>query len=510
MLDHIAIRYKLALAFALILAITAAGGWFGVAAVTEVGRLVVTLYDKPLQSIDYSRTAQLHLRTMVAAQRIASLGDRPAAEKARADYQAARGEFDDDVAVAHRRASSEALRRRLDEVSGLIAQWDALIPPTIATPMDDPAVDDLGHRILDTIDLAVENAKSDGFYFVEDARAEASEARQTTLLIVLAVLVTGLLVAAVLTRNIVRPLNRAVRMAETIAGGHLTEPVASLRRDETGKLLRAMEVMRAQLLRRVEADRRLVELERERRVNLGRYLDPAIGAWLADNSPEAVRAGDRQDVGILFTDIRGFTRRAETLDPAALGRFVGEFRACVAASAAAHGGVIDKFIGDAAMVLFGVPHPRAQAAADALGCARALLDRVAAWNADRAALGEDAVRIGVGVHWGPVFCGAVGDDVRLEYTVLGDTVNVAARLQDETKTAGVPLVASKAALAAAGWLDAETAAEAATGTTDGTDGGRPLGDGWRALPAKALRGRDGFMELYGWAPAAPGTGSNPG
>lgn len=499
MLDHIPIRYKLTLAFALILAITAVGGWFGVSAVTEVGRLVVTLYDKPLQSIDFSRSAQLHVRAMVMAQRVASLGEPHMAENARAEYRAARDEFDDDVAVARRRASSDALRQRLDEVSALIVQWDALIPPNVSTAMDNPAIHDLSRRILGTIDLAVENAKSDGFYFVENARAQAAETRQTTLVIVVAVVLVGLLVAALLTRNIVHPLNRAVRMAETIAGGHLSESVASLRRDESGKLLRAMEVMRAQLLLRVEADRRLVELERERRVNLGRYLDPKIGEWLADNSPETVRAGARQEVGILFTDIRGFTRRAESLDPTALGRFVGEFRACVAASATAHGGVIDKFIGDAAMLLFGVPHPRDGAAADALACAQDLLERVAAWNAERADRGEDAVRIGVGVHWGPVFCGAVGDDVRLEYTVLGDTVNVAARLQDETKTAGVPLIASKAALAAAGVL---------AGGLDGA--GQPQGAGWRALPSKELRGRDGLMELFGWAPAAPESRSTAG
>lgn len=496
MLDHIPIRYKLTLAFALILAITAVGGWFSVQAVTEVGRLVVTLYDKPLQAIDFSRSAQLHVRAMVMAQRVASLGNPHMAEQARAEYHAARDEFDDDLAVAHRRASSPALRQRLDEVKALIGQWDALIPATVSTDVEDPAIHDLSRRILTVIDLAVESAKSDGFYFVEDARAEAAEAQRTTLVIVAAVLLTGLLVAGLLTRNIVRPLNRAVRMAETIAGGHLSEPVTSQRRDETGKLLRAMEVMRAQLLLRVEADRRLMELERERRVNLGRYLDPAIGAWLADNSPETVRAGARHDVGILFTDIRGFTRRSEGLDPAALGRFVGEFRACVAAAAAAHGGVIDKFIGDAAMVLFGVPHPRDCAAADALACAQELLARVAAWNAERAERGEDAVRIGVGVHWGPVFCGAVGDEVRLEYTVLGDTVNVAARLQDETKSAGVPLVASRAALAASGAVD---------------DTGRPSAPGWIALPGKALRGRDGVMELYGWAlAAAPATGSAAG
>ena len=142
------------------------------------------------------------------------------------------------------------------------------------------------------------------------------------------------------------------------------------------------------------------------------------------------------------------------------------------------GGVVDKFIGDSAMVVFGVPEPGPRDAANALDGARAKLAGVVSWNGERGATGDDAVRIGVGVHWGRVFRGAVGDTSRLEFTMLGDTVNVAARLEEATKRAGFPLVVSDALLMAAG-LD--PTAE----------------DGWVALPDTAIRGRDGDVRHYG-------------
>lgn len=488
LLGNVPVRFKLAIGFAVVLTLAAIGGWVGVSAVSAVGRLAVDLYDRPLQAIDFSRVAQLDLREMFGAQRLASHPDTHMAERAKADYRRARAAFDDDVAVARRRAASPGMRQRLDGVTVLLADWDRMVPPDNVGVPHNERIEALSERILDEIDIAVENAKADGFFFIEDARRQTAEARRTTLLVSVIVVASGVLVATLLTRNIVNPLHAAVRIAERIAGGQLDGEAASRRRDEAGKLLRAMETMRHHLRARVEADRRLMELERERRLNLGRYLPSQISDWLAENPADVVRAGKRQDVAILFTDIRGFTRRAETLDPASLGQFVGEFRQQVAAAADAHGGVIDKFIGDAAMVVFGIPQshgpePHGRTAGDALACARALLANIEDWNRGRTAAGQDEVRIGIGVHWGPVFCGAIGDAVRLEYTVLGDTVNVAARLQDETKSAGYPLVVSEAVLAAAG------PAEGAL-------------SGWQPLPPKSLRGRDGEMVLYGWSAAA--------
>ena len=129
------------------------------------------------------------------------------------------------------------------------------------------------------------------------------------------------------------------------------------------------------------------------------------------------------------------------------------------------------------MIVFGVPQPAADDARRALACAEAMFRGLAAWNADRAADGAAPVGIGMGLHFGEVFCGAIGDDARLEFTVLGDTVNVAARLQDETKTSHCPMIVSQALMEAAGETEAD--------------------GGWTALPTDHLRGRDAPIALFG-------------
>lgn len=478
LLSHIAIRYKLAIAFLLILVLAGIGGALGVRTVAAVGRLAVNLYDKPLQAVDFGRGAQGDFREVVQSQRLASHPDGAVATRAVADYRRARKALDADLGVAVRRAASAGMRDKINRIRQLLADWDNLVPAAVPAVPRDARIDRLAQDIQDQIDLAVENAKADGFDFIQNARAEAADAEDATLAFSVVIVVVGALIALILGRNISRPLKQAVTVAENIAGGELSTSVTSDRRDEAGKLLRAMEVMRAQLVKRAEVDRRLIELEKERRLNLGRYLPPQIAEYLADTSTEAIRAGDRHDVAVLFTDIRGFTRRSEAMDPISVNRFLGEFRALVTAAADQCGGVVDKFIGDAVMVVFGVPQPKPDAARRALDCARMLTAALGAWNMSRLASGEDEVKFGIGIHHGPAFCGAVGDSMRLEYTVLGDTVNVAARLEEECKSTGVPLIVSEAVFAAAG----ET----------------PDAKSWLALPPRRLRGRSGEIALFAW------------
>jgi adenylate cyclase len=184
----------------------------------------------------------------------------------------------------------------------------------------------------------------------------------------------------------------------------------------------------------------------------------------------------------MFVDIRGFTRRAETMDPAATSRLLADFRRFVVATATRYEGIVDKFVGDSAMLVFGVPSSRPGDARRALDCALALLAGTPSkWARDLDTTGGSrAIEIGIGLHAGEAFCGAVGDEVRLEFTVLGDTVNVAARLQQETKVAGLRLVVSRHFLAAAGV------------TTDGRD--------WQPLGSRTLRGRASPIDLLGAQP----------
>jgi adenylate cyclase len=193
------------------------------------------------------------------------------------------------------------------------------------------------------------------------------------------------------------------------------------------------------------------------RLNLTRYLPRELAPILSERAFDSLRAGRRIPVTLLFVDMRDSSVFGETMDPARLAVFISSFRRRVMRAAAKHGGVIDKFTGDGALILFGVPGTGPDDAARALACGKTLFDLIARWNAKRRF--DPPVRIGVGIHTGEVFCGVVGDEDRLEFTVLGETVNTAARIEQATKIVDCPFLVSSDCIAAAGeamgWIEIE-------------------------------------------------------
>ena len=121
----------------------------------------------------------------------------------------------------------------------------------------------------------------------------------------------------------------------------------------------------------------------------------------------------------------------------------------MAQAALAHDGTVDKYIGDAIMVHFGTHHRKVDDPVRALACARDMMAEVKRWNSERENANESPIRVGIGVHYGEVIVGNIGDERRLEYTVLGDTVNVASRLEHLTREVGAQLVVSQELIAAA-------------------------------------------------------------
>ena len=227
----------------------------------------------------------------------------------------------------------------------------------------------------------------------------------------------------------------------------------------------------------VQRARRLVErqavAERER-ANLSRYFSPNLVDELAQTD-QPLGPTRQQEVAVLFADLVGFTRLAETLAPPAVIALLREFHGRMQAVVFAHGGTVDKYIGDAVMATFGTPRVGPADATNALRAAAAMRAAVADWNAVRAARGEAPVRIGVGVHFGAVVLGDIGGESRVEFAVLGDTVNVAARLERLTRDLDVSLVASDAVVGAARREDA--------------GGGAALLAELRPGPPQTLRGR---------------------
>lgn len=219
--------------------------------------------------------------------------------------------------------------------------------------------------------------------------------------------------------------------------------------------------------------------EAQARANLTRFLPRQVVDALAGGGEAgaALRRGRRQDAAVLFIDIRGFTRRAEALPPEAIGPFLAEFRRRAAAHVERRGGLIEKFLGDGILAVFGVPEPGPDDASRALAAARDVIAEIADWR-----LGADQapIAVGIGAHAGPLFAGTIGDGERVEFTIIGDTVNVASRLQELTKEVGTSLLASEEIVRAAG------------------EGDDPR---WRSIAGQNLRGRDAAIDLRAWAPA---------
>ena len=179
-----------------------------------------------------------------------------------------------------------------------------------------------------------------------------------------------------------------------------------------------------------------------RRANLSRFFAPSVAAELeAQGDTLGLR---RQPAGVMFVDLRGFTGFAEDAPAAELAATLSEYRHIVSETVFAWGGTVDKFIGDGVLAVFGIPRTAPDDAAKAFGCARAIAEELAAWSRDRESQGRPPLPAGIGLHYGPVVSGVLSSGCHDEFTVLGDTVNVAERLEGCSKTFNARIVASDA------------------------------------------------------------------
>jgi adenylate cyclase len=164
----------------------------------------------------------------------------------------------------------------------------------------------------------------------------------------------------------------------------------------------------------------------------------ALSAYVPQGLVEKIASGEGGEtmqeelvVTVLFSDLRGFSTVAERMSPRAVADVVGRHLSAMAEVVQEHGGMVDKFAGDAVMAVFGAPQAQPDHAERALRCALAMQERQRELNAAAAAQSEPPLLMGVGVNTGTVIAGTVGGAGRLEYTVVGDAVNVASRLQGE-------------------------------------------------------------------------------
>jgi adenylate cyclase len=226
----------------------------------------------------------------------------------------------------------------------------------------------------------------------------------------------GVLLAQVVGGAVAGPVQTLATGTRRVAAGDLDVRFDVKSRDEVAQLAAAYNAMVAGL--------------RERE-----WLRDMFGRFVSQEVAEAIRTGqvrlegENRVVSVLFCDIRGFTTRSEQHTPQEIVALLNEYLPVVVEAAQHHQGTVNKFGGDSTLVIYGAPRPLQESAYQAVLTALEMRANLARLNAHLVARGEEPIRIGVGINTGVVLAGAVGPHERQEYTVIGDTVNLASRIE---------------------------------------------------------------------------------
>jgi len=279
-------------------------------------------------------------------------------------------------------------------------------------------------------------------------------------------------------------------LLEQVASGRPVKAIAQLRQVTPEAVNDAIEALflalakdastgRSEALKRLRMLHTAILQREEQGETLSRLLPSGLAAKLRDDR-SAIDRTERLTVTVLMSDVRGYSTISEHADPIALAEQLNEHRKVMNAAVLGEGGTVMSYIGDAVMAVFGAPNPQADHAAAAMRAARAMHDRQRTLDAEWTERGLAPFPLGIGLSTGEVAAAMLGSAERLEYTVVGDTVNISARLQDLARPGGTT-VASAETLRAAGV------------TTVGGDAG---GSVWEPLGERFVKGRSAPVSAY--------------
>ncbi len=184
----------------------------------------------------------------------------------------------------------------------------------------------------------------------------------------------------------------------------------------------------------IESNLREATLQERSNSILGRYFSPEVRDEIEKNKFDLNESAEKeQNIAVMFTDISDFTTLSEGLEPKKVLELLSEYQTKMVAAVFQNGGSVDKFIGDSVMATFGTPVSRGNDAQNALNCIRQMQISMREWEKERTDNGLPIIKHRVGVHYGSCFVGNVGSKDRVEFTVIGDTVNVASRICEACK-----------------------------------------------------------------------------
>jgi adenylate cyclase len=249
-------------------------------------------------------------------------------------------------------------------------------------------------------------------------------------------IVFALFSAVLIGRSVAQPVDELRVAAQAVTQGQLDVQIPLRRADEFGALVGEFNHMVTELR------------EKERlRQTFGAHVGRRAAEEILTRDPGL--GGTEQIITVMFVDIRSFTARSAHLSPTKAVALLNEFlRLMVEAVEGEHGGMINKFLGDGFMALFGIGNSSRNHADDAFAAACSIQRTLERLNGERKSRGEDAIHIGIGINTGPAIVGSIGSPERMEFTVIGNTVNVASRIEALNKTLGTSLLLSKETRAA--------------------------------------------------------------
>ncbi len=458
----------IAVALIVLMAITAL---FSMTSVIRVGgqldeltRSYIPAYGNLARANIRSLQRALDLRRMLIAKLKSPSNDVTAI---RASFDATGGEFDNEVEAARKligglieknAASADIrslvrLQTRLDAVvddsrrhlNDEIGRLLNLLEAGNASAIDEGVtrVD----ALRDELDGKLEGIRADMLVLLRgDADLTTQKQRRVTLIaafLTLLAAVLGLVFSLLVSAGITRPVRRLLEGAKAVEVGHLDEMVPITSQDEIGHLTTAFNQMIEQL--------RLKERIRE---TFGKYIDPRIVEGLIDR-PTLAAEGQRRVMTVLFCDVRGFTSTSEGMTPQGLVKVMNRYFSTMSAAIRDHEGIIDKYIGDAIMAYWGPPFTD-DAAQARLACLAALkmLELVPQLRTELPELLgvrnlPNSFDLRIGIATGEVLVGSIGSELMMNYTVMGDTVNLASRLEGANKEYGGCILVSEATIAAA-------------------------------------------------------------
>jgi adenylate cyclase len=241
----------------------------------------------------------------------------------------------------------------------------------------------------------------------------------------------GLCSAILMTHLVAKPVDELRAAFNSVGAGKLDIHLPLRRADEFGALVADFNSMVVELR----------EKEHVRRA-FGLHVGEKVAQEILSRDPEL--GGTEQIITVMFLDIRGFTARTSGAEPRSVINFLNRFlQAMVEIIENEHGGVVNKFLGDGLMAIFGLSAGSTTHADDSVQAARSMLRRLEKLNTELTAAGELPLQIGIGINTGRAIVGSIGSFERMEFTVIGDTVNIASRIEALNKTSGTNVLLSK-------------------------------------------------------------------